>query len=587
MKRPTILFTLLLLLLSSTVFFNTSAFAATTDKFYISVDPGAGTTDDVFTMSVVIEGLPHADTPYLVGGDDFEVKLVSGPNLNAQIINGLMSQQVVYVYELTPKKEGALKTPGAEVEVSGVTWKAPAVTIQVGTGQPAPSGARQPIFSRQSLEKKSVYAGEQLTYSLEVLSSQPVQQLQLVNSSFDGFWTEELGKQRQTKTSIGVALYDVYTIKRALYPLKEGQNEIEPRVFKAAVVQPRRRGSNPFGLGGMNPWDDSLIDQLLSHGEVRDVTVRSNPLSVEVKPLPALPKNFPLWNLTSAPVGKTEITASYSDDAIKIGGNKTLTVAVTSYGNLKSLTTPVLKLPDGVRSYDEAPQLTHMESGGKVIMKKIFTFSLVSLDGGDVHIPPLELGYFDPAEQRYEIARSGEIHFPVLGERKAPQAAPQTDEQPAVSAATPATPSLPVTEQYREETTLERLSSQVSPSLALLFFAIVLFLAVVIGLALRQRAANKPLIEIKRRLQDATTAQELDDALTAFLSLHLKRGGIAPPANELRAASLSFSSDSDTKFQLQTIFDTIDRLRFGGKSADPSEFQQLKDKLPRFLKTLS
>ena len=136
------------------------------------ISPTSGSVDDLFLFTVVVEGSQAASPPLLSGGDDFDLRLL-GPRSTISIINGTMHSRVSYVYHLTPKHEGNLSTPRAEVRIDGKAFSAPSVEVPVARGtahdhkdSSAPAG--NAIFLKQTATPLHVYQGQQIRQAITV-----------------------------------------------------------------------------------------------------------------------------------------------------------------------------------------------------------------------------------------------------------------------------------------------------------------------------------------------------------------------------------------------------------------------------------
>jgi len=584
-------FCTILVTLAFTILSIQSAFAQKSPQFYIDVSPKAGSLDETFVFSVVIENASNPGDPYLIGGDDFEVTLL-GPKSSTLIANGVVSTQLAYNYSLTAKHEGLLDTPSAEVEIDGKKYTAPAVKVKVTKSQmPQPDSKDDAVFLKQTLDKKEVYVGEQVGYTFSLYTSLSIFDPQITDSSFDGFWAENMGDADKNATSMGGKRYDVVRWYKALYPIRAGKLEINSRSLMAKVrVKNQPRG---FPFGSPDPFDDQF-DAFFGRGQFEERRLSSNSADLDVKPLPPAPSNFPNWNLNNVLVGTTSLKVEYSKDAIKTGDSKTVTLELETRGNASPITKlPLSESPD-YKLYQEASQEKKYVSGGMLVAQKTFRFSLVPLKPGKLEINGFSLGYFDPLISTYQVAHSDPITFEVTGpdlrnpEEKsikstaseakvAPKSANTT--QPNVSKS-----HAPVI--YEEDSSLEKLLTKISLSLSLLVLASAILIAVIIYLVLKVINKRKPIFQVLNSLSQAQDLAMVNSIYRSFLSKRFGAGHQYTSSDELRVVLKNQMINKNLLFTIENTLDEIDAMLYS-KTPSPTDLSTLKSTIQKVVKLLS
>src|SRR5207302_4351052 len=107
-----------------------------------------------------------------------------------------------------------------------------------------------------------------------------------------GFTAQKLQQSGQGSETINGRPYDVVTYKTAIAAARAGKFEIGPVKAKAQVIVPRRRSAprsrSPFDLFDQDdPFSDPFFSNPFAQfGERRDISISSDPVVLEVKPLP-------------------------------------------------------------------------------------------------------------------------------------------------------------------------------------------------------------------------------------------------------------------------------------------------------------
>src|SRR5205823_13390231 len=98
---------------------------------------------------------------------------------------------------------------------------------------------------------------------------------------------------------------------------------------------PRPMPFDPFGDDLFN--DPFIIDPFGSFAERRDIKVKSEPVALQIKPLPpGAPPAF------SGAVGNFTIAAAADPKKVQIGDPITITAKISGRGNFDRVSTPVL-----------------------------------------------------------------------------------------------------------------------------------------------------------------------------------------------------------------------------------------------------
>jgi hypothetical protein len=356
------------------------------------------------TLSLEVRGArAPADIPWpkaLIG--DFEVSevqsvggsfgdLFGGPQtrVDTRKVSALVTPKVTGKFEL-----------GFTVEVEGATVESNVPVLEVVAADaelpetPAgrtPTEAPGPVFLWPTVDKEKAYVGEQVTYALDVYERRTYLGIHLRKPpSFTDFFTEELPEGEPVIKRVGVVDYRVRPgLRRALFPQRAGTLEI---------------GAAELSVGGRQ--------RILSPA----LTVEVLPLPGEGRPPGFSPNNVGRFTIATA-VDRTELAANEP---------VTLHVTIAGEGNVKFVDPGPWPEIDGVRRYEPKIE-TQLRKGTVLGGERRYEFLLIPERGGRIEIPAHVLAFFDPATERYEVARTEPIVLMVAGGEAAP---PPSEPEP-------------------------------------------------------------------------------------------------------------------------------------------------------------
>ena len=567
---------------------------ATTGMAEVSVtseiSPKSGHVDDLFLFTVTVSGARNAPPPVLSDDSDFEVTLL-GPRTSISIVNGVMNSRISYVYHLSPRREGSLRTPKATVAIDGKTMTVTPVEVPVGANHGATNTTHRDggdlLFLRQTISPTSAYEGQQVVHTLSLYTRVDLSELSFEEPTNDGVWQETIADNQRSIRNVNRIEYTTVDSIKALFPLRSGTITIPARKLKGKIPD-QRALDNSFTF---DPFSDQFLQQFLNRTELKPVSVTSNELTLEVKPLPAMTEE----QRRSAPpvpiVGPTSLRVDYPLDAVNTGENKTISIEVTSEGNLNTLKTIPLNVPPRFKVYEERPEVKTERRNGKLITRKTFTYSLLSLSPGLTRIPGAKLTYFNPQTNSYEIVSTSDIAFPVRGEdlsARTAQPAPAqrvTDENRDI-ATVPTMGPLPIapTLDYEEPSLIERVSRYVSVQFALLVLATVCGIGC-IALVSTYKKPTRDMKEISTAdLHDITSMKDLEAFVRHAIASKLPRVSENSTMDELRSRVAAALPDKNLALSVSALLDDIEVYSYGRNPADAEgAVQTLKERLALIL----
>lgn len=367
--------------------------------FTASVDRTSLPADQILTLQLTLVGASlNAGRPELPALDGFAV-VGSSQSSQFSLINGKMSSQVSFVYQLQPTRSGTLTIPAVAIQVDGQTYQTQPVTVEVTQGAApqatTPAGGVAPddmsapadiggqsFYVEAEVDDAEPVVGQQIIYTFRLYQaanffSQP----QLSWPKFTGFIGYDLSPNTQYNQTIGGQMYLVTEVRRALFAAQPGEFTLEPAVL-------------------------SVPDDFFNRG----FELSTQSVVVTVQPLPdGAPEGF------AGAVGQFTMTATLEPVQGRVNEPVTLIVRVAGAGNVSAVPDPTALDADafpGWRVFD--PQVTtDVKQQGTLIQgEKVFERLLVPKTEGVLTVPAFKLVFFDPGGM-YRTATTAPIEVSV------------------------------------------------------------------------------------------------------------------------------------------------------------------------------
>ena len=359
-----------------------------------TVDPAQAPMDAQLRLTVTVTGAQGA-RPRLPELPDFDV--TSAGRLNQiQMINGRTTASVQFKYLLTPRRTGTFTIPPVTVEVDGRTLQSQPLTVRIVEAPARPSEDRE-IFVDASVSTTEPYVGQQVIYTWRFFTRSRIREPRLNLPSFEGFVMEDLGDVREYEAVIEGRGYRVSEFRKALFPQEEGTLTVPATTLQVQVAvareDPRRRGL--FG---------DFFGRTVSEPRV----LRTRPIELDVRPLPAPPPGF------SGLVGDFRLEGRLSKRELQVGETATLTYTISGTGNAQMISEPELPNIPQLKIYHEKPtsDLNRLDSG--LSGSKSYSKAVVPLVPGEIELPPVSLTWFEVESGSYRTTRAPELTLQVV-----------------------------------------------------------------------------------------------------------------------------------------------------------------------------
>lgn len=263
-----------------------------------------------------------------------------------------------------------------------------------------PTNPNEAFFIQVEVDKTEVYEGEQVTASWYIYTRGQMESLdRLKFPDLKGFWKEIIEEvpsiQFSEEIINGVVYKRALLASHALFPIKAGTAVIDEYKIKSRVRMP----SQSFGGFGF--------------GQAYEYTKSSARVKIHVKPLPTegRPADF------SGAVGQFEVNASVDNPSVMVNQPFSLKVRFEGTGNAKLIELPAIEWPKTVEVYDTKSEAKFFKNGRSY---KEFEVLLIPREEGELKIPPISVGTFDPQAKKYVHRETQELILQVGANPNAP-----------------------------------------------------------------------------------------------------------------------------------------------------------------------
>ena len=558
-------------------------------------------------LQIKVTGPGDARPPEEISIDGLEIH-ATGQSRQFEIHNFATNSSVTYNYTILPLRAGRFTIPPQTVRAGGKLLRTPELVLNVADAPGSSAAARQSrgrqsqsvsagdlLFAELIVPKKVAYVGEIVPVQIR-MGFDPRVRPRLIEPpeiTGQGFTAQKLQQSGQTSETINGRPYDVVTYKTAIAAARAGKFEVGPVKAKAQVIVPRARSAprsrarSPFDLFDLDdPFSDPFFSNPFAQmGERRDVDINSQPVALEVKPLPPnAPPSF------SGAIGNFAMTTDAKPKSVQVGDPITVTSAISGRGNFDRVNAPAIEDERGWHKY---PPSSKFKQDDEVGLSGTKTFETVlSPNEKKQALPVLAFSYFDPVKEQYVTLRNESIAITVQG------GAPASQNVAASQAVSPSpAPAVAPQSTQKPQDILYQLTDR--PAMAETFAPLytrpvfwtvqLVPLLTLIGLAgwkirrakIDNRAARRfaalqhETSELMHKLRrSAGSPQEYYAEASRVVRLKTAlasgSGGIDPNVVDAETAADIFKLDTDSRDQLRRLFEQSDEWQYSGAHNGPA-----------------
>ena len=382
--------------------------------FHAMVDQTAVELGAGFQLTLTVDGTQSVDPIEIPEMDGLKARYL-GPSTRVSIINGQFSGSVAFLYNVYPVKLGQLQIPAISTVIDGETYTTQPIDIQVvdqgelsaqTQDQAVPNISLQDkIFVIMGLPKAEFYINEEIPITIQLfVNGLSIRDIHYPEFEHVGFSVEEYQPPKRYKQIVGGIKYDIIEFKTKADPIRMGGLTLGPTKLNCNIVfQMARNRSRRGGFDSI--FDDDFFNDFLGRYETRSVTLESDPLDIQVLPLPkeGRPENF------TGAVGKFKFNVTVSPVEVKVGDPITVRMSISGDGNLKSIEMLSFeKLWKDKKSFKYYKPQINEENGVKTIEQVV-----VPRTDKIKEIPEISFNYFDIGKKQYKTVTHGPFALTV------------------------------------------------------------------------------------------------------------------------------------------------------------------------------
>jgi hypothetical protein len=370
--------------------------------------------DETATLTISVSGLADAvDVPPPETRDGGLQFTFTGRRISMNSVNGRVTSSVEIDYLITPMRTGRHLIEPITGNVAGIAFTTNTQRLEVtdvGTGsgwksqaQQAPSNPwgynnsnsssswpPEPAFPEPreddvlldaEVAPDVVYKHQPIYYKLRLLTAvrllsdprySPIAPTGFLRVPF----TQENAEEERNGR-----LYSVMSVKTAYFPVNEGDYTFDSSQVSVS--------------GGLFSLPQTLKTE-------------AKPVKVLPWPSEGRPQSF-----TGAVGQEFEIRAHLKKPGISLGGNTELEVTVKGDGHLDLVPFPYLPEWAGLEKKQlSSPSSTSVENG-QIVSRRTYNFRLKPTKVGSFELSGIALGYFNPAQERYEVVKTPPLKLQV------------------------------------------------------------------------------------------------------------------------------------------------------------------------------
>ncbi len=323
-----------------------------------------------------------------VGQPEFDVPpgmeiLGSSRQQSFSWVNGKSSSEVLFRYDLGPSATGTFRIGPFRVKSGGDTYTAPAVTVSVSAAPTriGPSGSG-PAELRVDVTPAHPYVGQPVLLRVRLVQRASLaEDPRYTPPPTPGFWSEDPSPPESFYADEGGRRVLVTETRTRMYPIAVGRMTVGQATATVALAIPGATMDPLQWLRGQVPR--------------RAVTLESEPVVVDVRPLPAgAPDGF------SGAVGTLSAAWTADRSETRTDVPITLRLDLRGIGNLPLVQAPRLDSDDW-EIFTSTVDDSMGGSGRLTAGRRRFMWTALPRQEGRLHMPAPTFAWFDPDRGRY------------------------------------------------------------------------------------------------------------------------------------------------------------------------------------------
>ncbi|MCK5852480.1 protein BatD [bacterium] len=402
-------------ILLTTLLFSTAAANAQVEVI-ASINKRVISINENVNFQVMIEGSQNASKPVFEKLQGFD--LLQGPSTSTQMsfVNGRQSKSITFSYILRPKLEGTQSIGPVAVKVGSQKYRTKPILVEVVKGNKKNDSSnisgdvpKNNFFLNLQADKTKAYVNGQIALALTLYyKDTDITDVTQPDFNLKGFFVYDDGSRpAQQRVMIDNVIYQSVRFQKLLIPLKSGKQSIGPFYINITIRVPvhrdRRNSRDDSFFGG------SIFGNFFGNYKTKVVTVKSNPLTFNIKKIPEAdkPKNY------NGAVGEFSLNASVSPSTIQVGEPVTLTVELSGQGNIDNASVILPTNTANFKIYEPETTRDTRVSDGQLIGKRTYKQAMVPTSINANTIPAISFSYFNVDSGKYVSLQKGPFKLKV------------------------------------------------------------------------------------------------------------------------------------------------------------------------------
>ncbi len=327
-------------------------------------------------------------------------------------VNGVVKAENGWQVTLLPKHAGELIIPEITISTDKGILSTQPINLKITNAKAGSLGDKNNagISLMGIVNKHKAYVNEPIIYTLKIISYKPIANVVLDDIKSSDAIIEKIGEPKQYDQNHGGMRAHIIEIRYAITGLRAGKIKIPPTTMTGELqVQNQQSRNQRYGM-----FNNIIFDNAF---ELKPFNLQTDEVSLEI--LPAVGK-------TSAwlPLNSLSITQTWDIPAdIKVG--ETITRKIKMVGNgafAKQLPSTKDQQPSTkVKVYANKPNFTDRfdESSNTVVGIKEEEFSIVPQADGTLHVPAIELKWWDLKAKKWVSSTLPAKEINVAAQRSA------------------------------------------------------------------------------------------------------------------------------------------------------------------------
>lgn len=306
---------------------------------------------------------------------------------SSSFLNGTRTSSIQWVLSVMAKKEGQLIIPA--VSFGSDLSTGARLLINKSSSQKSTIQAGQNLFLDVEVDSTTPYVQSQVIYTLRFYQKVQVSQASLSEPELEKAIVEKLGEDKVFETEVNGIGYRVTERKYAIFPQQSGAVTIKPLALHAEVVSGRNQ---------------SRFNGFFNRSRTKTTRVFSKEIKLDVQ---APPTDFTGKHWIPAEHVFLEEKWSGDTSKMKVGEPLTRTLTLFSKG------TTVAQLPElyveednpQVKTYPDQPLLREQKKEEHILALREEKIAYIPSEAGTFDIPTIEIQWFNTQTQAMEVAR--------------------------------------------------------------------------------------------------------------------------------------------------------------------------------------